>query len=74
MARAAAVPPLEEGLLFMCYNSDIKEQYEYSQQRINIAEAANRALIPGIQQFVTFRGGEYFFAPSISGLRALGKP
>jgi Dyp-type peroxidase family len=54
--------PAEEqttGLLFMAYNSDLAVQFE----------AVQAALAPDLlNQFVTVRGGEYFFAPSISGL------
>jgi len=47
------------GLLFMAYNSDLAVQFE----------AVQAALAPDLlNQFVTVRGGEYFFAPSISGL------
>jgi Dyp-type peroxidase family len=89
------------GLLFMCYQADIKRQFEHMQQMM-----ANRSSFPkpkigidpiigqgskGAQRwpsdwgnpdpdtkkpfhfsgFVTMKGGEYFFAPSIPFLKGL---
>jgi Dyp-type peroxidase family len=99
-------PSLEEmpkdgvGLLFMCYQSDLKNQFEYLQflqaNNINffqestgidpfIGRTVGRQLqynwpaawgAPRVEHrlfsfgnFVTLRGGEYFFAPSMSFLK-----
>lgn len=91
------------GLLFMAYNRNISEQFEFIQQswannpdfpftnqnhgvdpiigqtqdrrphyeNCPIAHGDNRRHKGDFQQFVTMRGGEYFFAPSISGLKNL---
>lgn len=93
------------GLLFMCYQSDIADQFEFIQRRWANEKTFSRAdagLDPIIgqdegandedefpnwpkgynspsrqrirfDQHVKLRGGEYFFAPCISGLLALTK-
>lgn len=80
----------QRGLLFLCFQRNIAEQFEY----IQTSWASDRSFVqpgagldaiiaqefqpPGIQKppqdvnrFVTMCGGEYFFAPSISGLKKL---
>jgi Dyp-type peroxidase family len=88
----------KEGLLFMCYQSSIVNQFEFMQNHwidepnfanagtgedSVIAEGATAKKAwpakwggPGTNQlefkhFVSMRGGEYFFTPSISALNAL---
>jgi Dyp-type peroxidase family len=91
-------PTKDVGLLFMCYQKDIANQFEFMQKswanEPNFVRP-NTGLDPIIGQgtrtpqeypnvwagtstgsftfaeFVTFKGGEYFFAPSLSFLRKL---
>jgi Dyp-type peroxidase family len=58
---------VRQGLLFMCYNADIGRQFETVQRDLNAGDAMFQHA-----SLVTLRGGEYFFTPSISGLRNLG--
>ncbi len=91
------LPTIDVGLLFLCYQSDIKEQFEEIQSKIanniNFPEI-NTGIDPLIGNndtivnqswpiewdkaktrkhflgdLVTLKGGEYFFAPSISFLK-----
>ena len=48
-----------EGMLFMCFQADIREQFAFLQGRIAAATNDN------FREFITLRGGEFFFAPSI---------
>ncbi len=85
------------GLLFMCYQSSLEQQFEHMQKRAGPAVSKQDG--PGIdpvigqgkglpqewpvkwgeeekkafafESFVTLKGGEYFFAPSISFLQSL---
>jgi Dyp-type peroxidase family len=91
------------GLLFMAYNHNLAQQFEFTQQswannvnfpftgvvhgvdpiigqssgrrdpydRCPIAHGDLRHHVGEFQQYVTMRGGEYFFAPSKSGLANL---
>jgi len=93
------------GLLFMCYNSDIENQFEFMQKNWAnntgfpgnkpngphgkdpvVGQGSNRpdqnyattwgddssmTSHPNFGQFVTMKGGEYFFTPSISFLKSL---
>ena len=56
------------GLLFQCFQSDIKTQFEAIQIAANKrdAEGKNDAIIgcPSQNTFVKLKGGSYFFAPS----------
>jgi len=85
-------PEKEVGLLFMCFQSDIENQFEFLQRRANGGRGTNIDPVIGqvkkkfagqqwpttwdgprrkpfpFANFVTLKGGEYFFAPSISGL------
>lgn len=92
----------ERGLLFICYQRDLQEQFEHIQSRwANVENFPFQVIentqmhgpdpIAGqhfednpvtffhdgtmteikIQQWVTVRGGEYFFSPSLSALRGL---
>ena len=97
----AQMPTKGVGLLFMAYQNDIGNQFEFTQASwVNNQNfvRANTGIDPVIGQgsaggqrcpvewgggsatarkafdfrgFVTMKGGEYFFAPSISGLKAL---
>jgi hypothetical protein len=92
------------GLIFICYQSDIKDQFEFIQRkwanshnfsrrgtgldpvigqdggpqedndhpkwRIKYGSKGRHRL--GFGEHVRLRGGEYFFAPSIEGLKKLG--
>lgn len=91
-----ALPSGGVGLLFMCYQSSIENQFEYLQALANGSDTENLkgtnvvdAIIgqpldgkrppSGHKHFsfldvVTLKGGEYFFAPSISYLAGLGEP
>ena len=100
MEDLEAKPATGAGLLFMCYQSDICNQFEFMQQAwANEKRFVKRGVgldavvgsgfqSPGGQRwlrkwgaeermdfdfsgFVTLRGGEYFFAPSISFLRQI---
>lgn len=89
------LPTKDVGLLFMCFQSDIANQFEFMQGQANNEEPLQKTGIdPVIGQsggqaqaqswpttwggrgkrpfsfasFVTLKGGEYFFAPSISAL------
>jgi Dyp-type peroxidase family len=96
--------PGKVGLIFICYQSDIKDQFEFIQRkwanshnfsrrgtgldpvigqdggpqedndhpkwRIKYNSKGRRRL--GFGEHVRLRGGEYFFAPSIEGLKKLG--
>lgn len=98
---SAQMPTKDVGLLFMAYQNDIGNQFEFTQaQWVNSKNFVqpNTGIDPVIGQgsaggqrcpvewgggaatarkafdfrgFVTMKGGEYFFAPSISGLKAL---
>jgi deferrochelatase/peroxidase EfeB len=92
------------GLLFMCYQSDIRQQFEFLQAnwannqdfpvqgaghdaitgRVSADEEAieqkwpkqwndrqRRRISYGFPSFVRLKGGEYFFAPSISFLKSI---
>ncbi len=95
--------PEQKGLLFLCYQSDIRDQFEFLQaswannpefsrprtgldpvigqaggrQRREHAPSWPRGWVSRQRQRIRFDehvrllGGEYFFAPSLSGLRAL---
>lgn len=97
----ADMPTKDVGLLFMAYQNDIANQFEFTQsmwvnnkdfvrtgtgvdpvigqgtsggQRCPVAwgggdTTARKAF--DFRGFVTLKGGEYFFAPSISGLKSL---
>ncbi|MEP1612648.1 MAG: hypothetical protein ABJL72_12100 [Roseobacter sp.] len=83
----------DRGLLFMCLNTDIARQFEFTQQtwllnsdfsalyketdplvgpdgHMTIPKEPLRRRVP-VQTFVKVVGGEYFFLPSISGLKYL---
>ena len=92
------------GLIFICYQADIKDQFEFLQRRWANNHSFSKGgtgLDPvigqdggpqeandhpnwttrygsderrrvGFGEHVRLRGGEYFFAPSIEGLRKLG--
>jgi Dyp-type peroxidase family len=95
-------PTTEVGVLFMCYQSDIRRQFEFLQAswannenapaqgtapdaivgRVKVGQQASPQKWPRrwnglrsdnepfcFQNFITLKGGEYFFAPSISFLR-----
>ncbi len=89
------LPTKDVGLLFMCFQSDIANQFEFLQKQANDRDPQRKTgLDPLIGQtaasadpqtwpptwgggyrkpfsfsaFVMLKGGEYFFAPSISGL------
>jgi Dyp-type peroxidase family len=72
----------QRGLLFLCFQSDITEQFEYiqsawaNQQNFVRRDEGLDPLIGQDAQLagrpcITMLGGEYFFAPSISGLQKL---
>ena len=94
------MPTGDVGLLFMAYQSDLRNQFEFTQQAwvnepnfvqdgVGIDPVIGQAATSAGQQwiskwgvsmnparfdfsgFVTMLGGEYFFAPSLSTLRAL---
>jgi Dyp-type peroxidase family len=95
------MPTQDVGLLFMAYQSDINNQFEFTQASwVNAPDFVRQGtgIDPVIGQgaaggqkcpvqwgggastkrqafdfrgFVTLKGGEYFFAPSISGLKSL---
>jgi Dyp-type peroxidase family len=94
------LPGSGAGLLFMCYNADISEQFEHVQREwandpdylgLNVGVdpvvgqgtggrtytwpvrwgGVETCPIP-LERWVRMRGGEYFFAPSLSFLRRLG--
>jgi Dyp-type peroxidase family len=89
----------DRGLLFLCYQNDISEHFEFVQNNwVNVPNFPPNPpgpLPPGedpiiaqskkgpmlidpkqppvsVNHFVTTTGGEYFFSPSISTLRAIG--
>lgn len=93
------LPEKDVGLLFMCFQSDIANQFEFMQQ----SWANNPGFLKGgtgvdpvigqgpsnpqpwpnpwggpgtkpflFQDFVTLKGGEYFFAPSMAALKKIG--
>jgi Dyp-type peroxidase family len=95
---AADLPERDVGLLFMCFQADVGNQFEFMQARWANASgfpSAGTGVDPVIGQgdasvhswpavwgmpqtrkfafegFVTMKGGEYFFAPSMSFLRNL---
>ncbi len=75
------------GLLFICYQRDIEQQFHYIQERLASTEdwpntgGPHSNLIEfqqasgytklGLEHWVTTKGGEYFFSPSIKALRGL---
>jgi len=94
-------PTTEVGVLFMCYQSDIRRQFEFLQaswannENAPAQDTAHDAIVGRVktgqkpspqkwprrwngmrsdhepfcfQNFITLKGGEYFFAPSISFL------
>lgn len=91
VGRKFPLPSRGVGLLFMCYQKDIQNQFEYIQQVANENDLPQSGsgtdpvigqgpLKPGswrpphfgkgidyiFERTVTLKGGEYFFAPSIS--------
>jgi Dyp-type peroxidase family len=85
----------ERGLLFVCLNTDIARQFEFTQQtwlfnpdfatlyqevdpllgpsgHMTIREEPLRRRVP-VDTFVTMRGGEYFFLPSLPALAYLAR-
>lgn len=97
---ASLLPTGDVGLLFMAYNSDIADQFHFTQRIWANNPTFPQALPTGIDPvigvgtapqewhkvwddptqgnatslfkgFVTMRGGEYFFAPSLSFLKSL---
>ena len=96
--------PGKVGLIFICYQADIKDQFEFMQRRwanSHNFSARGTGLDPvigqdggpheandhpewttsygsngrrrlGFGEHIRLRGGEYFFAPSIEGLKNLG--
>ncbi len=103
--RLDQLPPDGVGLLFMCYQSNIRDQFEFLQGNwannedvpdkgtgvdamIGRARGGHTATghnwplqwnanrkrsTPGFQSFVTLKGGEYFFAPSIPFLKNIAQ-
>jgi len=89
------------GILFMCFQKSIQEQFEFIQQRANNArfpkkgvgidpiigqnnnpdraqnwnptwnKSSKNPVVYDFQDVVTLKGGNYFYAPSISFLRTL---
>jgi len=76
-AAATASFPDDRGLLFMCYQSSIAQQFEFTQRRwANDPDfprdgAGEDPVIGRMQSFVVTTGGEYFFQPSIAALLLL---
>jgi Dyp-type peroxidase family len=84
-----ALPSVGVGLLFMCYQSDVHDQFEYLQIIANgtskkdpegkkvvdaiIGQVPEDQRSVSFVDLVTLKGGEYFFAPSISYLTSLGE-
>lgn len=54
-----------KGMLFMCYQANIAEQFAFIQQRLASSQDQN------FTRFIKLKGGEYFFAPSLPFLRGL---
>jgi Dyp-type peroxidase family len=75
------------GLLFICYQRDLEQQFEYTQEKLSSTQNWPQITGPhakivsmlqnsgysklGLEHWVTTRGGDYFFSPSISALRKL---
>ncbi|UOQ73548.1 Dyp-type peroxidase domain-containing protein [Hymenobacter cellulosilyticus] len=101
-SRKGAQQGEDAGLLFMCYQRNIGQQFEFLQKswannerflfdkglvgldpiigqgkraELTFPTAWNRSTkaTAHFAQFVTMRGGEYFYAPSLSGLAALAQ-
>ena len=76
-AAATAAFPDDRGLLFMCYQSSIAQQFEFTQRRwANDPDFPQRGagqdpIIGRMQSFVVTTGGDYFFQPSVAALRLL---
>ncbi len=76
-AASTASFPDDRGLLFMCYQSSIAQQFEFTQRRwANDPDfpkdgAGQDPIIGRMQSFVVTTGGEYFFQPSIAALQLL---
>ncbi len=74
---ATASFPDDRGLLFLCYQSSIAQQFEFTQRRwANDADfpkdgAGQDPIIGRMQSFVVTTGGDYFFQPSIAALQLL---
>jgi deferrochelatase/peroxidase EfeB len=78
--NAGRLPSRGRGLLFMCYQANIREQFEAVQRwwsaelsgsSWSSPESELAALCSGFSPHVTLRGGEYFFSPSASFFRNL---
>jgi Dyp-type peroxidase family len=90
--------PNDRGLLFLCYQRSIADQFEFVQNRwvnnpdfpqandghdpiISQKDGTRQFTLPGglqehiqlMQRWVTTTGGEYFFQPSVGGLRQIAQ-